>query len=65
MKIYALKAGLLNESERLEIARLLIKAGYAVRLGKEKPHNKNINCYFIEYEEFTGENMNKLIRKMD
>lgn len=46
-RIYPQKAGALNEVERLEIAKLLIKAGYIVRIGKEKP--KNTNVYFIEY----------------
>ena len=31
-RIYSLKSGSLNESERIEIARLLLKAGYAARL---------------------------------
>lgn len=46
-RIYPQKAGALNEAERLEIAKLLIKAGYAVKIGTEKPKNKNV--YFIEY----------------
>lgn len=46
-RIYPQKAGALNEVERLEIAKLLIKAGYIVRIGTEKP--KNTNVYFIEY----------------
>ena len=36
MKIKALKTGSLNEHDRLSIATLLIKAGYTVRIGKEK-----------------------------
>lgn len=46
-RIYPQKAGALNEAKRLEIAKLLIKAGYAVKIGIEKP--KNTNVYFIEY----------------
>ncbi len=46
-RIYPQKAGALNEAERLEIAKLLIKAGYAVKIGTKKP--KNTNVYFIEY----------------
>lgn len=49
MKIYPLKNGNLNETERLEIARLLIKAGYTVRLGKEKPAGKSTVVHFVEY----------------
>ncbi|AXU66025.1 resolvase [Clostridioides difficile] len=41
-KIYAQKNGSLNDTDRLEIARLLIKAGYTVRLDKEKENNKSI-----------------------
>ena len=51
MKIYSLKNGSLNEADRLEIARLLIKAGYTVRIGKEKAVGKNTNIIFVE---FTG-----------
>lgn len=32
--------GRLNEQERLELSRLLIKAGYAVKQGREKPSPK-------------------------
>ena len=39
----------LNEAERLELARLLIKAGYCVKLGSEDKNGRNI--YYIEYWE--------------
>ena len=53
MKIYSLKSGSLNEQDRLELARLLIKAGYAVRLGREKPQGKPNSqySYFVEFSE--------------
>ena len=51
MKIYSLKNGSLNESDRLELARLLIKAGYTVRIGKEKAPNKNTNVIYVEFKE--------------
>ena len=51
MKIYAQKNGSLNEVERLELAKLLVKAGYTVRLGKEKQGNKATNVFYVEYEE--------------
>lgn len=35
LKIKSLKSGALNAEDRLAIAALLIKAGYAVRIGKE------------------------------
>ena len=51
MRIYSLKHGSLNESDRLELARLLIKAGYTVRIGKEKTPNRNTYRFFVEFEE--------------
>ena len=58
MKIYALKSGSLNELERLEIAKLLVKAGYTVKLGKEKANGKSSSyTHYVEYldgEEETG-----------
>ena len=58
MKIYALKSGSLNELERLEIAKLLIKAGYTVRLGKEKANGKSSS--YIHYVEYLNEEETKL-----
>lgn len=53
-KIYAQKQGALNENDRLELARLLIKAGYTVRMGRERPKAKgNAYRYFVEYREET------------
>jgi len=51
MKIYSLKNGSLNEADRLELARLLIKAGYTVRIGKEKAPGKTTNITFVEFKE--------------
>lgn len=50
MKIFAQKNGTMNESDRLEIARLLVKAGYTVRIGKEKSGQKtnSANICFVE-----------------
>lgn len=55
-RIYSVKGNSLNESERLEIARLLIKAGYVVKLGREriKPQSKSY-VYFVEYWEAENE----------
>lgn len=52
-KIYSKKSGALNEADRLEIAKLLIKAGYAVRLGREKPADRKNGAYvyFVEFWE--------------
>lgn len=51
-RIYSLKGGSLNEQDRLELARLLVKAGYTVRLGREKPQGK-VNAQYAYFVEFT------------
>lgn len=48
-RIYLQKNQALREDEWLEMARLLIKAGYTVRIGKEKPEGKSQTVKFIEY----------------
>lgn len=52
-KIYSLRQGVLNNDERAAIAYLLVKAGYTVRMGKERPKGKTSGAYiyFIEYWE--------------
>lgn len=57
MRIYSLKSGSLNEADRLELARLLIKAGYTVRLGAEPPpgNPKGAKKYFVEFNEEKGQ----------
>ena len=54
MKISEQKNGKLNAEDRLEIAKLLIKAGYTVRVGPEKPPSKRSYVYFVEYTEDGG-----------
>lgn len=51
IRIYPQRGGALNEKNRLDLARLLIKAGYKVRIGKEKMNGGSTYTYFIEYEE--------------
>lgn len=52
MKIQEQKNGKWNETDRLDIAKLLIKAGYTVKIGKEKKNTKSsVNVYFIEFKE--------------
>ena len=51
IRITEQKHGSLTEAERLEIARLLVKAGYSVRIGKERPSEKANFKWFIEYLE--------------
>lgn len=48
MIIHAVGGGTLTKQERLELASLLVKAGYSVRLGKAKIDGK-----VTEYVEFS------------
>lgn len=48
-RIYSIKNNALSAADRLELARLLIKAGYCVREGREKKGNSSAYVYFIEY----------------
>ena len=54
VKIYEQKDGQLNKEDRLELAKLLVKAGYTVRVGREKPPGKRAYVYFVEYKEDEG-----------
>lgn len=62
MRIQPQKNGSMTEADRLDMARLLIKAGYTVRIDKEKPSNKPNAAYvwFIDFaapgQKFTEEN---------
>lgn len=61
MKIFTLRNGSSNESDRIEMARLLLKMGYSVRIGREKEGNKNTYRYFVEYWE--GKELNDGIKE--
>ena len=50
-RIYAQRSGSLNEQDRLELLRLLGKAGYTVKIGREKQNSKTTYTYFVEYTE--------------
>lgn len=39
----------LNDEDRNTLCCLLIKAGYAARIGKERPEGKGQTMYFVEY----------------
>lgn len=52
-RIYGLSRTGLNEGDRLELARLLIKAGYAVRIGRDK-NAKGVTEAFVEYWKEMG-----------
>ena len=49
MKIYAQNGGSLTRQERLDLATLLVKAGYCVNCGKAKVDGKA-----VEYVEFSA-----------
>lgn len=48
-KIYAQRGGTLNDQERLELCRLLVKAGYTVRIVAEKPSGSGTAVRVVEY----------------
>jgi len=52
-KVYEQKSGKLTENDRFELVRLLGKAGYAVRIGRERPGGRQSGAwvYFVEYRE--------------
>ena len=41
--------GKLNDDDRQQLAGYLIKAGYAVRIGKEQKEGKGKMIYYVEY----------------
>lgn len=41
----------LNDEDRNTLCCLLIKAGYAARIGKERPGSKGKTMYFVEFWE--------------
>ncbi len=41
----------LNDEDRNTLVRLLAEAGYAVRIGKERPGGKGQTMYFVEFWE--------------
>lgn len=49
MKLTTQKYGQMNDSDRLELARLLLKMGYQVRIGKDKGKDGKGNIIFVEY----------------
>lgn len=41
----------MNDEDRSTLCLLLIKSGYCVRIGKERPGGKGQTMYFVEYWE--------------
>lgn len=54
-RIYPVLKGKINDEDRTTISALLVKAGYTVRVGSEKPGGKGQSIYFIEYWEENDE----------
>lgn len=50
-RVYNVDGGQLNQEERLDLLKLLARAGYSVRIGREKPQDKpnGAYIYFVEY----------------
>ncbi len=48
-RVCAQKSSTLNEGERLDLAKLLIKAGYTVRIKKEKVDGRSAVNYVVEF----------------
>lgn len=50
-RIYGVDGGQLNQEERLDLVKMLARAGYAARVGREKPQEKpnGAYVYFVEY----------------
>ena len=42
-------SGKLNDEDRQDLAKMLIKAGYAVRIGRERQGTKGAYQYFVEF----------------
>ena len=51
MKIYEQKRGKLAEKDRHELAAILVKAGYAVKIGAAKAATGNKLIYYVEILE--------------
>jgi hypothetical protein len=51
MRIYALKHGSMTEQDREAIAAKLLKAGYTVRIGRNRDAGKTSGpyTYYVEY----------------
>lgn len=47
----------LNDDDRNQLCCLLIKAGYAARIGKERPGGKGKTMYFVEYWEVENDDV--------
>lgn len=50
MRIESLKGGALSQDDRLDMARLLVKAGYVVSIGRREGRSSNMS-YYIDFTE--------------
>ena len=53
-RIHNQKHGKLTEGDRLEMARLLIKAGYTVRIFKQSKTKDSPSEHYVEYTNGKG-----------
>lgn len=51
MRIYQQKAGDLTQADMLELLKLLGKAGYVVKLGKERSKPNGAYVRYVEFRE--------------
>ena len=49
-KITAQKDAKVNDADRLQLAALLLKFGYTVRIGKERKENERQSTIFVAYD---------------
>ncbi|MCL2563114.1 MAG: resolvase [Oscillospiraceae bacterium] len=54
IKIRIQKHGAMTEADRLQVATLLIKAGYTARIGRERPAGKDSGTYIYYVEYWDG-----------
>ncbi len=54
-RIYSIKNNGLNEQDRLDLVRMLAKAGYAVKVGREKIGKSSSYSYYVEFWEESDE----------
>jgi len=50
-RIYTMNGAKVNDNDRLELANMLVKFGYCVKIGKERPQGKTTGAftYYVEY----------------
>lgn len=49
----------MNDEDRNALCCLLVKSGYAVRIGKERPGGRGQTMYYVEFWEEAAEDENR------